>query len=231
MHTAPLSGENRLFGGARSGPSARLGVIGAAIGSSAVGIWLGVPSVVLLGLAVVADLARPHRVAGWQARSLPFLVAAAFGAPIPSLTVAFGLAAYRASGAPRNAALEASKWGVVEALALGLGTLAAKALVAEQEGGGPATRLRCLVLDDPSAICLGNEPVRVDGVARGRVTSGGYGHRVEASIAYAHLPATTVPGDRVEIGIFDTWLGAGVAPEPLYDPAGDRIRGVGAVAA
>ncbi|MFC6897387.1 glycine cleavage T C-terminal barrel domain-containing protein [Nonomuraea dietziae] len=36
-------------------------------------------------------------------------------------------------------------------------------------------------------MCLGGEPVRVDGAPASRVTSGGYGHRVDASIAYAYL--------------------------------------------
>jgi 4-methylaminobutanoate oxidase (formaldehyde-forming) len=87
------------------------------------------------------------------------------------------------------------------------------------------------VLDDPRAICLGNEPVRVDGVPRGRVTSGGYGHRVARSIAYAYLPAALTPGDRVEVAVFGDWIGAEVAREPLYDPAGERIRGTTPAAA
>src|SRR4029453_5434396 len=45
------------------------------------------------------------------------------------------------------------------------------ALAAVKEAG-PARRLRCLVLDDPLAVPLGSEPVRVDGEIVGRVTSG-----------------------------------------------------------
>ena len=37
-----------------------------------------------------------------------------------------------------------------------------EALVAAKDAG-PRKRLRCLVLDDPRSVCLGNEPVRVDG--------------------------------------------------------------------
>ena len=61
------------------------------------------------------------------------------------------------------------------------------ALVAAK-AAGPRKRLRCLVLDDPRSVALGNEPVRVDGEIVGRVTSGGYGFAVERSIAYAYLP-------------------------------------------
>ena len=62
-----------------------------------------------------------------------------------------------------------------------------EALVAAR-AAGPRKRLRCLVLDDPRSVCLGNEPVRVGGEIVGRVTSGGYGFAVERSIAYAYLP-------------------------------------------
>ncbi len=54
--------------------------------------------------------------------------------------------------------------------------------------GEPDKRLRCLVLEDPRSVALGNEPVRIDGEVVGRVTSGGYGYTVKRSIAYAYLP-------------------------------------------
>ena len=50
------------------------------------------------------------------------------------------------------------------------GFLGREALVARRRAG-PRKRLRCLVLDDPRSVCLGNEPVRVDGEIVGRVTS------------------------------------------------------------
>ncbi|HEY8845856.1 MAG TPA: glycine cleavage T C-terminal barrel domain-containing protein, partial [Candidatus Limnocylindrales bacterium] len=89
---------------------------------------------------------------------------------------------------------------------------------------GPRKRLRCLVLDDPRSVCLGNEPVRVDGAIVGRVTSGGVGYTVERSIAYAYLPPEAGIGTRGDIDVFGEWVGFEVAREPLYDPAGERIR-------
>ena len=59
----------------------------------------------------------------------------------------------------------------------------------------PEHVLRCLTLDDPRAVALGSEPVRVGDRLVGRVTSGGYGYTVERSIAYAYLPAADA-GDR-----------------------------------
>ncbi|MDX6471345.1 MAG: hypothetical protein QOK22_161, partial [Gaiellaceae bacterium] len=89
----------------------------------------------------------------------------------------------------------------------------------------PATRLVCLVLDDPRSIALGSEPVRAGGELVGRVTSGGYGYAVGASIAFAYVPrALATPGTKVEIDIFGEWVRAEVRAEPLYDPKGERVR-------
>ena len=97
------------------------------------------------------------------------------------------------------------------------------ALVAAKEAG-PGKRLRCLVLDDPRSVCLGNEPVRVGSAVVGRVTSGGYGFSVERSIAYAYLPADVAIGTQGEVDVFGTWVGFEVVREPLFDPSGSRIR-------
>ncbi len=99
--------------------------------------------------------------------------------------------------------------------------LASRSAVA---GGAPARRLRCLTLTDPRVVCLGTEPVRVDGRSCGRVTSGGYGYRVHASIAYAYVPSTVEPGTPVQIGIFGKWQDALVRQEPLFDPGNARVR-------
>ncbi len=86
------------------------------------------------------------------------------------------------------------------------------------------TRLACLVLDDPHSVALGSEPVRIANDITGRVTSGGYGYTVGRSIAYAYVPAAARPGTAVEVEIFGTWVRGQVAEEPLYDPAGRRVR-------
>jgi glycine cleavage system aminomethyltransferase T len=98
-----------------------------------------------------------------------------------------------------------------------------EALLEAQE---PERRLACLVLSDPRSVALGSEPVRVDGELVGRVTSGGYGYTVERSIAYAYVPGGHAqPEQPVEVEIFGEWVEGEVAPEPLFDPAGERLRG------
>jgi 4-methylaminobutanoate oxidase (formaldehyde-forming) len=90
----------------------------------------------------------------------------------------------------------------------------------------PALRLVCLTLDDPRSIALGSEPVRTkDGDIVGRVTSGGYGYAVGASIAFAYVPvAHAEVGTRLSVDIFGEWIEGEVRAEPLYDPKGERVR-------
>jgi 4-methylaminobutanoate oxidase (formaldehyde-forming) len=94
------------------------------------------------------------------------------------------------------------------------------------EGADPPTRrLVGLVLDDPRIVALGSEPVRVDGRAVGRVTSGGYGYSVKRSIAYAYVPTEdATSGQRVEVVVFGQVVGASVVTQALYDPSNERVR-------
>ncbi|MEA2313918.1 MAG: hypothetical protein QOI03_610 [Solirubrobacteraceae bacterium] len=105
----------------------------------------------------------------------------------------------------------------IGAAALGVGT--------SKKPPAARRRLRCLVLEDPRSVALGNEPVRIGGEVLGRVTSGGYGYTVGRSIAYAYLPAEVGVADAVEVDIFGRWVAGEVAAEPLFDPGGEHVRG------
>src|SRR6202171_2791999 len=104
------------------------------------------------------------------------------------------------------------------------GEFIGRAALLKKQDAPAATKLACLVLDDPRSVALGSEPVRIAGEVVGRVTSGGYGYTVGRSIAYAYVPSTAAEGKPVEVEIFGTWVGGQVAKEPLYDPAGVKIR-------
>ncbi|QKV91325.1 GcvT family protein [Streptomyces sp. NA02950] len=86
-------------------------------------------------------------------------------------------------------------------------------------------RLTCLTLDDPAALVMGGEPVFVDGVPAGYVTSAAYGYTVGRTVAYAWLPAAAAaPGTAVHLEYFGEKVPATVAAEPLFDPKMARIR-------
>jgi glycine cleavage system aminomethyltransferase T/glycine/D-amino acid oxidase-like deaminating enzyme len=88
----------------------------------------------------------------------------------------------------------------------------------------PATRLRCLTIDDGTSMVLGKEPVFANGKRAGYVTSAAYGYTVRKPVAYAWLPGTMAEGDQVEIEYFGQRISATVVPEPLVDPEMKKIR-------
>jgi 4-methylaminobutanoate oxidase (formaldehyde-forming) len=158
----------------------------------------------------------------WAAGREHGLVAAGYRA-IDALRLEKGYRVWSSDVTPDETPYEAGL-GFAVSLDKAIPAIAREALVAAK-AAGPRQRLRCLVLDDPLAVCLGNEPVRVDGEVVGRVTSGGYGFAVERSIAYAYLPPDQAAlGTRGEVEVFGEWIGFGVTREPLYDPENLRIR-------
>jgi glycine cleavage system aminomethyltransferase T/glycine/D-amino acid oxidase-like deaminating enzyme len=158
----------------------------------------------------------------WEAGRGHGLVAAGYRA-IDALRLEKGYRVWSSDITPEETPYEAGL-GFAVRLDKGVDFIGRDALVAAK-AAGPRKRLRCLVLEDPRSVALGNEPVRVDGRVVGRVTTGGYGFAVERSIAYAYLPPDRAAvGTRGEIDIFGEWIGFEVVREPLYDPEGARIR-------
>ncbi|MEO5939853.1 MAG: aminomethyltransferase family protein, partial [Candidatus Limnocylindrales bacterium] len=157
----------------------------------------------------------------WDAGREHGLVAAGYRA-IDALRLEKGYRVWSSDITPDETPYEAGL-GFAVALDKGVDFVGRDALRAARSAG-PRKRLRCLVLDDPRSVCLGNEPVRIGGAIVGRVTSGGYGYTVERSIAYAYLPPDAPIGTRGEIDVFGEWVGFEVMREPLYDPANERIR-------
>jgi dimethylglycine oxidase len=91
---------------------------------------------------------------------------------------------------------------------------------------GSTHRLSAMVFDDPRSVVMGKEPVRdASGDVVAYVTSANYGYSIGRGIAYAYLPVELAePGTEVGIEYFDTLLPATVSAEPLWDPAGERLR-------
>jgi 4-methylaminobutanoate oxidase (formaldehyde-forming) len=157
----------------------------------------------------------------WEAGTPHGVVAGGYRA-IDSLRLEKGYRVWSSDITPDETPFEAGL-GFAVAFDKGVDFIGREALIAPREAG-PSKRLRCLVLDDPRTVCLGNEPVRIDGAVVGRVTSGGYGFAIERSIAYAYLPPDRAIGTRGEVEVFGEWVGFEVVREPLYDPKGERIR-------
>ncbi len=155
----------------------------------------------------------------WEAGRARRMVAGGYKA-IDSLRLEKGYRVWGADVTPEESPYEA---GLGFAVKLDKGDFIGREALAAS--GEPSRKLCCLVLDEPRAVALGSEPVRVGHALVGRVTSGGFGYTVGASLAYAYLPtADSAVGTDVAVEIFGEWIPGRIAAEPLFDPGGDRIQ-------
>ena len=90
----------------------------------------------------------------------------------------------------------------------------------------PGRRLVTLVVDADNADVWADEPIWHDGNVVGFVTSGGYAHYVEKSVALGFVPVDLIAdGNPFEIEILGDRRPTALVTEPLFDPAGERMRG------
>ena len=90
---------------------------------------------------------------------------------------------------------------------------------------GPRFALCYLEVDAENADCLGNEPVYCDGKPAGLTTGGAYGFAVQKSLTFAYLdPRMRHDGARLEIMLRGALRDARLLPEPVWDPANQRLR-------
>jgi dimethylglycine dehydrogenase len=98
------------------------------------------------------------------------------------------------------------------------------AALREKEDGPKLTRVT-MVVDADDADVLGDEPIWHDGKVVGWVTSGGYAHYVDCSLAQGYVPRELAGnGSAFEIEILGERRAARLQPEPLFDPTGERMR-------
>jgi dimethylglycine dehydrogenase len=100
------------------------------------------------------------------------------------------------------------------------------AALAEKATGGKLRRVSFAV-DALDADVLGDEPIWHDGKVIGWVTSGGYGHYVDTSLAQGYVPRNLAEDSRAgafEIELLGERRKASILGEPLFDPTGARMR-------
>ena len=82
------------------------------------------------------------------------------------------------------------------------------------------------VHDTIDADAIGGNPIMLpDGEVVGRATSGGYGFRIDKSLAMAMVrPDLATVGTELMIDILDQRLAATVIEESPYDPTNEKLR-------
>ncbi|MEQ9456826.1 MAG: FAD-dependent oxidoreductase [Alphaproteobacteria bacterium] len=99
---------------------------------------------------------------------------------------------------------------------------------AKEREDGPEKRLVTFTVEAKQCDVMGNEPIYRDGKIVGYVTSGMYAHHADKSVAMGYVPSA-MAGDTSDgafrIEVFGDMLPATIQPEPLFDPAAERMRG------
>ena len=95
-----------------------------------------------------------------------------------------------------------------------------------QEAGFANTMVTLEVHDTTDADVIGGNPIMLpDGDVIGRATSGGYGFRLEKSLALAMVrPDFAAAGTELMVDILDQRLRATVITESPYDPDNEKLR-------
>jgi dimethylglycine dehydrogenase len=95
----------------------------------------------------------------------------------------------------------------------------------EERASGGKLRLAAFSIDTRDADASGDEPIWHDGAVAGWVSSGGYGHTAEISIALGYVPAALDAAERgFEIEILGERRPARRMRAAAVDPAGARMR-------
>ena len=90
----------------------------------------------------------------------------------------------------------------------------------------PGRRLCSFIVDAGDADVVAWEPIWKEGEVVGFVTSGGYAHFVEKSVALGFVPLEMIAeGAQFDIEILGELRKATLFTEPLFDPKAERMRG------
>ena len=100
-----------------------------------------------------------------------------------------------------------------------------KAAALREKTEGPKRSRITMVVDTTDSDVMGDEPIWVDGKVVGWVTSGGYGHYVDQSLAQGYIPTELVKaGMQLEIEILGERRPARLQMDPPFDPDAKRMR-------
>ena len=175
---------------------------------------------------------------GWELHpamnDLPQLYAAIFEAGKEYGIVDFGLYAvnslrlekgYRGWGAELTNEVTMLDADMLRFLKLDKDDFVGKKATLEQAGEDRVLQLVYIEVDATDSDVRGNEPIFHNGVCVGIATSGGYGHFVKRSLAFAYVtPDLSSPGTEIEVGMLGELCKARVLEHPAHDPANERLR-------
>jgi len=105
------------------------------------------------------------------------------------------------------------------------GDFIGRQVLVERQAKGTTQRFVPLLVEAGEADALPLSIVFKDGAPVGVVGSGGWGHRIDRSIALGYVRTDlAAAGTRLEVAVLGTRCPATVGASPLYDPTNARLR-------
>ena len=133
--------------------------------------------------------------------------------------------AYRGWGAELTNEITPIEADMARFVAFDKGPFTGREAVTRLRNDKIATKLVYLEVADGDADAMGGEAVFANGSCVGVTTSGGYGHAVKKSLAFAYVdPALTKAGTRLDVQVLGDRRAATVLAAPVYDPENRRLR-------
>jgi dimethylglycine dehydrogenase len=115
--------------------------------------------------------------------------------------------------------------GMGKLVKLDKGDFIGRDAAARVDANGPDRSLVFFSVDADDADCIGDEPIWHDGEVVGWVTSGGYAHWSEMSMAMGYVPSRLADAESgFEIEVVGARRTASRLDEPVFDPTGSRMR-------
>ncbi len=133
--------------------------------------------------------------------------------------------AYRGWGSELTSEIDMFEAAMERFIRLDKADFIGKAASLTRQQRGPRMKLVYLEVDNTDSDCMGNEPVYAGDRLVGLTTSGGYGHAVNKSLAFAYVePKLTQPGSAFEAMIFGERRKARIIAEPVWDADNLRLK-------
>jgi dimethylglycine dehydrogenase len=101
-----------------------------------------------------------------------------------------------------------------------------KAAALAERDAEPTIKLVAMIIDTDDIDVCNDEAILKDGECIGYITSGGYAHHVQKSMALGYVPAAlATDGSSLDVEINGEMYAAKIVAKPLYDASGERMRG------
>ncbi len=106
-----------------------------------------------------------------------------------------------------------------------VGRNALQKIRADVRENGFSRRLVTLLIDDPNAVVMGNEPVYDGDKVIGQITSGNYGYSVGKYVAFGYVPpAYASAGTTLAVEFMNKRFAATVGADAQFDPKNERMK-------